>query len=624
MCGITGWFQSSPDNNHSPQQCLQEMMAAIKHRGPDGQGEYFFTQGALGHVRLSIIDIDSGQQPMHSSDNQITISFNGEIYNYQALRQQMQNQGYRFNTHSDTEVILALYQTMGIEGFSLLRGMYAFALWDEGTQSALLVRDPLGIKPLFITENKNQLIFGSEAKAIQAHPDTQTELNTQSLHSLMNFRYLPGNQSLFKGITQLEPGQILHWQAGQTIRYDTIKHHCNEPTADLLSALTNSVEAHFTSDVEVGCYLSGGIDSAAISALGKSINTTRLKTFTLEAGDDPREADYAQRSAQILDVDNHRETIKLDAASSLPEMLWHLEVPKINSLQIKLLSQVAASKVKVCLSGLGGDEAFYGYNVHRFMHQAHTLSKYLPGITHHWPGAFGKSIVNSLSTIPFSETSRKFEIVQSLGNWSKVYGLMRNVWDRPKLRELIYGPRMLDSALPDCYEQLESLWEKDSDPVAALAKFENQQKLINDLLWQEDRMSMACGLEVRVPFVDQEFLNSVHLYTREQLMPNGQPKSYMKNLLLPLLGEEIIQRPKSGFQVSSPDFYHQHLTTAAQQWLTPERIREYGLFNPAFVKKILSLKAAKRLRWHYFVLYLMLLTHIWIEIFEHNVDHRQL
>jgi len=622
MCGITGWFNRQVQTADKP-DTLQAMMSTIKHRGPDGQGKFFSQHVALGHVRLSIIDLNTGQQPMLSHDKTACISFNGEIYNYQELRRSLQAEGYPFNTHSDTEVIIALYQTMGIQGFSLLRGMYAFALWDKKTRSAYLVRDPSGIKPLFIAGDHQQLLFGSEAKAILAHPGYHSELDPNSLHSLMNFRYLPGNQSLFKGITQLEPGRILHWHAESGIKDIPFSTEANAGH-NIIDAFEDSVHAHFTADVEVGCYLSGGIDSAAICAMGKNLSHEyQLQSFTLDAGDDPLEADNAQRSAAQLGIINHRQAIEFNPLQCLPEMLWHLEVPKINSLQIKLLAQVAAKKVKVCLSGLGGDEAFYGYNVHRFMHQANKLSKVLPGLTHRWAGAIGKQLLTHLSQLPFSETSRKFSIVQSLGQWSKVYGLMRNIWDNPKLRQKIYGPRMLDSDLTDCYQQLENLWPGNDDPVTALAQFENQHKLVNDLLWQEDRMSMACGLEVRVPFVDQPFLKTVHRFNRQQLMPHGRTKSLMKELFRPLLGDEIIQRPKSGFQVSSPHFFHQHLSVMAKQWLTPERITAYGLFNPEFVNKILQLKPAKKLRWHYFILYLMLLTHVWIEIFENKTDYKQ-
>lgn len=622
MCGITGWFSQQVQSAEEP-EVLQTMMSAIQHRGPDGQGKFFSQHAALGHVRLSIIDLNTGQQPMLSHDKTVCISFNGEIYNYQKLRHSLQAEGYRFNTHSDTEVIIALYQTMGIQGFTLMRGMYAFALWDEKTHSAYLVRDPSGIKPLFIAGDQQQLLFGSEAKAILAHPDYSSELDPNSLHSLMNFRYLPGSQSLFKGVTQLEPGTILHWYSESDIKITPFSTETNTGN-NIIEAFEDSVHVHFTADVEVGCYLSGGIDSAAICAVGSRLpHQYQMQSFTLDAGDDPMEAVNAQRSAAQLGISNHLQAVEFNPQQSLPEMLWHLEVPKVNSLQIKLLAQVAAQKVKVCLSGLGGDEAFYGYNVHRFMHQAKNLSRALPGFTHRWAGAIGKKLLTHLSQLPYTETSRKFGIIQSLGQWSRVYGLMRNIWDNPKLRENIYGPRMLDANLTDCYHQLENLWPGGNDPVTALAQFENQHKLVNDLLWQEDRMSMACGLEVRVPFVDQPFLSTVQSYTRQQLMPNGQTKGLMKELFRPLLGDEIIQRPKSGFQVSAPHFFHQHLSAMAKQWLTPERISAYGLFNPEFVIKILHLKPAKKLRWHYFILYLMLLTHVWIEIFENQTDYKQ-
>lgn len=614
MCGIAGWF-SSTITNEEQRASLQRMITSIKHRGPDGHGMCFKNHAALGHVRLSIIDLEAGQQPMSSHDGVYHIVFNGEIYNYKQLKSQLQARGHYFKSHSDTEVIIELYRARGLEGFNQLRGMYSFALWDSKHNKGFLVRDPLGIKPLFVQEHQDGINFGSEAKAILAKENSTAELDHGSLHLLLNFRYLPGEHTLFKGIRQLSPGTILEWSSGHTSKTYAIKpeSHAFNSTLD---ALQSSVEAHFTSDVEVGAYLSGGIDSASIVALGKSFSPATLRTFTLQAGDDPNEAKYAARSAEILQVDNIQGAIDTDINSSLSDLIWHLETPKINALQVSQIAQLASKHVKVVLSGLGGDELFLGYNAHKIILKAARAAELFPHSLCNPAGGIAANIMKLLSKPIWSEPERAFRMLQSLGNWPRVYGLLRNVWDTPKLREQIYGPAMLDTALPNAFDTLESQWPSESDPVTAMAKFEWRNKMVNDLLWQEDRCSMAVGLESRTPFVDIEFAAHVQALSRQTLMPNNRPKGYMKEVISQLLPTEILERPKSGFQVSSPDFYHQHLKSLGKRLLSEENVLKHGIFNPVFIRNVLSQPPQKRLRWHYFMLYFMLMTHLWIEIFK--------
>lgn len=592
------------------------MARAIAHRGPDGAGTKIYKHAALGHTRLAIIDLDSGQQPMTSHDKLFTIVFNGEIYNYPQLRDELLKAGHRFKTRSDTEVILELYRSEGWQGFNKLRGMFAFALWDNRKKSALLVRDPLGIKPLFIKQDQNQqILFASEAKSIFASDNNKTELDTGNLHLLMNFRYLPTDGSLFKGIKQLNPGTVLEWRPDNA----TVQHQLsiNSNVAhSLLDSITESVKLHLTADVEVAAYLSGGIDSAAVVALAKQFSPKPLRTFTLNVGDDPNEAKNAARTAELLGVDNIQKNVAGDLATILPRLVWHLEVPKINALQVSQLAGLTANYTKVALSGLGGDELFHGYNAHHIFHKAYRVSHLLPRWTCQLLGNVGASLNAAIRQPVWTESERALRMLQNMGDWPRIYGLLRNVWDSPKLRQQIYGPRMLDASLPDCFGVIENLWPNDTNPLNAMATFERRYKMVNDLLWQEDRISMAEGLEVRVPFVDAPLIaNTLNIDIRD--MTSGKrPKDFMRNIVKPILPDEILNRPKSGFQVSSPDFYHQQLTGLAQQWLSDKRIQEYGLFNPHFVKHVLSLPATKTMRWHYFVLYLMLLTHLWIDIFE--------
>ena len=613
MCGVVGWFSTSNIDDIKARSDLLVMTDTIAHRGPDGEGRIVFNNCALGHRRLSIIDIEKGHQPLNKKG--VCISFNGEIYNYQELRQQLINSGCHFETNSDTEVILELYRMKGLDGFSLLRGMFAFVIWNEEQNTGHLIRDSLGIKPLFYSIDKhNNLTFASEAKAIIAKTG-KTSLNVGALHLLLNFRYIPTEDSLFNDVKQLKPGEIITWRRGELSSqyFDSIEDGSSD---DILEILNNSVRCHMVADVEVGSYLSGGIDSGLLTALMTQNRNTKqvLNTFTLGVGDDPNELHNAADTALFLKVDNTQLPAKLDAQSKLKSLIWHLEKPKVNSLQSYVLASEASKYTKVAISGLGGDELFLGYNAHKWMQYVSTLAGF--GNYSKWLSPLLSPFRKSLQNQDSSERMRAFLIATNPSDFATSYGILRNVWDYPKMRERIYGARMLDENLPNAFELIEKQWCSNLDPVMAMREFEWKHKLVNDLLWQEDRCSMAHGLEVRVPFVDGVVKNHVWKLSKNILMPNGVLKGYLKNLSHQLLSSDIVNRQKSGFQVDSPTFFHTELTQLAEQYLNQQVVEAHQIFNFKYVSKLLSLPTTKNNRWHYFMLYMMIGTHIWLELFE--------
>ena len=623
MCGLTGWFSVEPLPPDARPR-IDAMIDAIAHRGPDGRGALIDGHAALGHARLSIIDVAGGAQPMWDVDRQAAIVFNGEIYNYRELRDQLRGRGQEFATESDTETVLALYLHQGIAGLSRLRGMYALAIWDARDGSALLARDPLGIKPLFVHQSGaggGQLLFGSEAKALIA-AGVEPVLDEASLHLLLNFRYLPGERSLFRGISQLAPGMALRWTPDGRIREQAIPRPATQAPLDIggdpdavhqrvIDALEDTVGAHLVADVQVGAYLSGGIDSATVVALAR--RRGRLPTFTLDAGDDPAEAANAARSAALLDVDNRLAADARPPAALLPGLIAQLEVPKVNAWQVAELARFAARDVKVALSGLGGDELFYGYNMHAIMARAERVGR-LPGAARRAAGGLLARLL-ALGPTPWSEPRRMALMLAEAGDWPRVYGLLRNVWDSPRLRRRLYGPRLLDQPLPGAFDELAARWPEAPDPVTAAARFEWREKMVNDLLWQEDRVSMAQGLEVRVPFVDAALAGQLTGLGRETLMPGGRRKGLLRDSLAALLPAEILNRPKSGFQVDAGRFWHAELEPLAETWLSDAEVRRHGLFNPDFVRRLRATHPRTGLRWHYFLLYLMLGTHLWLDAF---------
>jgi len=596
---------------------LNRMRDQLSHRGPDGQGHCLTGNAGLAHTRLSIIDLAGGAQPMHSADGAVSIVFNGEIYNYRELRSMLSGRGQHFRTHSDTEVIIELYRAFGWRGFSRLRGMYAFALWDKTTQSGLLARDLYGIKPLFFRREADAgLSFGSEAKAILARGG-QARLDPCALHLVLNFRYLPGERSMFAGIEQVPPATVLVWKPDGNV----VSHRIDAPAPTglpPLDALRESVALHCTADVEVGCYLSGGVDSATIACFAREAGNPGLRTFTVAFGDDPQEAANAARTAELIGVRNLRSDAEASPADVLPRLIRHLEVPKVNAFQVSCLARHAARHVKVALSGLGGDELFYGYEAHSILLHAANLYRRSGG-TSAWFGRWAVKLFRGVPGTPWTEPERAIRMAAAGGHWPRVYALLRNVWDSESMRRMVYGPRMLQADLPDAFDVLESHWPDEPDPVRAMTLYEWRHKMVNDLLWQEDRASMAEGLEIRVPFVDAGFAPGILAMSRGDLMPGGTRKAYMRGMVSSMLPRELLVRPKSGFQVDSPSFVCDTLGGLVAEWLSEEKVRHYGLFNADFVRRILDLGPHRRYRWHYFMIYLMLATHIWIEQFDAEI-----
>ncbi|ROR29704.1 asparagine synthase (glutamine-hydrolyzing) [Inmirania thermothiophila] len=609
MCGIAGWFATG--RREGAAAILERMADRLAHRGPDGRGVWSDAHAGLAHTRLAVIDPEGGAQPLWDAEGRAVIVFNGEIYNHEALRRALVREGASFRTRSDTEVVLQLFLRRGVEGLARLRGMYALALWEPAARRGWLARDPLGIKPLFVQEAADTLRFGSEAKAILADPGAGSpRLDEAALHLLLNLRYPAGETTLFRGIRQVPPGTVLEWRDGRVRRHAIPEAAAGD--APLMEAIRDSVQAHLVADVAVGAYLSGGIDSATVVAL----SGRPLPTFTLDVGDDPREAEHAARTAELLGVPNRREALRLDLAEELPRLVWHLEAPKINALQSALVARCAAGAVKVALSGLGGDELFMGYRIHGLIARAQALARLAPPPLAAPAGAIAAAAARTLGRAEWSEPERAALAVAALGDWPRVYGLLRNLWDDPRRRRRIYGPRMLDAELPDAWRWLAAHWPEAPTPLAQTERFEWRHKMVNDLLWNEDRVSMACGIEVRVPFVDGPLAARVRRLTPEARMPRGRLKGLLREELRSVLPREVLERPKSGFQLDAPSFFAERLAPLARDWLSPERIRRHGLFNPDWIARTMRLPPQRRHRWHFFMLYLMLLTHLWIEVFE--------
>lgn len=603
------------------------MIDAIVHRGPDGKGTLLFDHACLGHVRLSVIDLAGGGQPMSTPDGKLHISYNGELYNFRELKKELESNGVRFQSNSDTEVVLLAYRQYGIDAFNRFRGMFALALWDSQRQEGLLVRDRFGIKPLFYANFNDQMIFASEIKAINKALPNQPEMNLRGLHLLMNFRYIPGDQTLFTDVFHLPPGHCLKWENGnfRIIKWEEKPKNAIHNICDIehiRDTLVSAVKKQLVSDVPLGAYLSSGMDSSTILALSiknKGLSAENFPTFTIQTGDSRFEAQQAGETANFFGVPNHQEPLNIDLDNILPRLIWHLEVPKVNALQSAMVARLAGKYVKVALSGLGGDEIFLGYNIHRILALLESSSTGLKRGSAYLLGHAGQTIFG-LMGLRFEELKRGCQALRMLPDFASIYGIIRNVWDSPVNRKRIYGPRMQAENFENAATVLKMNWPDNNDPVTAAAVYELKQKMVNDLLLQEDRLSMAFGLEVRVPFLDEDLVRLLSSVDRRRKMPGAKLKSLMREVVSEWLPREIINRPKSGFQVPIHQFFNSHLRPFCHKYLSRKRLEKDGLFNPDFVESILKARPHKSLRWHYFMLYLMLGANIWLDIFEQGKE----
>ena len=373
MCGIAGIFERDTDNT----QLMSEMLATIEHRGPDDQSIYTYQDFTLGHRRLSIIDVSTcGNQPIFNEDKSICVIFNGEIYNYEEIREELKSKGHVFYTATDTEVLVHLYEEYGTGFFNKLNGIFAFALLDQNNNRLILARDHFGTKPLHYFLKDGVLVFGSEQKSIILHPKYERKLNLKALHIHLNLRYTQGNETLFEGIKRLPPAHFAvfenglftvkrYWQLAVNIDRSITENEAKEKMNELIK---QAVKRQLVSDVPVGVYLSGGLDSSTIVQKMHELGVPDINTFTLGFNEPTDEFPDAQQIADHFHTHHHTLSLSMNPMQQMPKVIWHAEEPKINLLQGFNMSAFVHPTVKVILGGLGGDELFAGYDIHKFIY----------------------------------------------------------------------------------------------------------------------------------------------------------------------------------------------------------------------------------------------------------------
>lgn len=554
------------------------MADVIQHRGPDDEGFYYATAGSgrysigLAHRRLSIIDLHSGHQPMGNEDNTVQIVFNGEIYNYQSLREDLISKGYNFKTDSDTETIIHAYEEYGHNCVDHLRGMFAFAIWDANKEELFMARDRFGKKPLFIFRQNNSIIFASEIKSILQYNNYQQKVNLSSVWEYLSYRYVPGPDTLFKDIYKLSPGSCGLWKAGEFKQWsyytppdyyssNTIIE-INNPVEAFLNKLDESVRIRMVSDVPFGAFLSGGIDSSAIVGLMSRHSSLPIKTFSVGFSESGySELSYAKTIAEQFKTEHHELTVSQDhLMDELPALIGFRDAPvsEPSDIPIYLLSKEARKTVKMVLTGEGSDEFLGGYPKHVFERYAKPY-QLIPDFLRN--GLFEPAI----NSLPYKFRRAKTAIHNlGLSDWNermaRWFGALSNAERDALVSSRLKGVKHNEkySGVPD-------------DKNSALRKilyFDQTSWLPDNLLERGDRMTMAASLEARMPFMDHELAAFVSSLPDNMRVKNRTTKWILREAMKSVIPQEILERPKVGFRVpvnewfqtSMKDYLYDHLT----------------------------------------------------------------
>jgi asparagine synthase (glutamine-hydrolysing) len=554
MCGITGFITDQP----TPASTLPRMMNAIRHRGPDESGEYVDRPAYLGHLRLSIIDLATGKQPLTNEDGNLQLIFNGEIFNHADLRPDLERAGHRYKTKSDTETIIHAYEEYGPECVTRFRGMFAFAIWDHARQSLFCVRDRLGIKPFYYYWDGRLFAFASEIKALLQHPSIPAVLEDELLPEYLAFGFNSEERTLFRGIRKLMPGHTLRLQWGSQPRleieqyWDVPLHQEREGEhrsdqewiAECRSRLEETVRMRLMSDVPLGMFLSGGLDSSAIAALMKRMVSGPVKTFAVGYEEaEFSELGYSRQVASSIGTEHHEVLVGRDAFfDALPGLIWHEDEPIVwpSSVSLYFVSRLASEQVKVVLTGEGSDELFGGYT--RYHHYA---------INRKWLKAYGiipRPVRRGIQGMIASSSLLSASLRRKLGHTFIGRGETLESLYIDNAYSAFSGAEQgaLHHMSGPVYDNFRRYCGSDSCSLGQLL-YADQKTYLVELLMKQDQMSMACSIESRVPFLDHPFVEFAARVPDHLKIRGGEGKYILKKAVEDLLPHEIVYRRKMGF-----------------------------------------------------------------------------
>jgi asparagine synthase (glutamine-hydrolysing) len=590
---------------------LARMASVIEHRGPDDSGQYLGRGIGLGMRRLSIIDVAGGHQPIANEDETVWLVMNGEIYNFQRLRSDLERKGHRFQTHTDTEVIVHLYEDEGPDFFKRLRGMFGIALWDTKRERLILGRDRIGEKPLYVRREPHRLLFASELKSILQNEDVPRRLNLDALAEYLALGYVPAPLTLLEGIEKLLPGHYLVAEKGQTAvhKYWDLPASGVEDLSEeewverIREKLLETVKMQLVSDVPLGAFLSGGIDSSTIVAAMARLTGQVVKTYSIGYDGDQdyyNELPYAKMVANAFATDHHEIVVRPDVSDLLPKLIWHLDEPIADSacMTTFLVSRLARESVTVILSGVGGDELFGGYR------------RYLGGSVQRWyrllPGPIRRKLLPALFRwVPQDRTSPWKDYARYAAAFVKTAD--QDPAERYMSYVTLFSPQaQADLLTADARSRLkenentaETLRQyfvrcEGADPVSHAIYVDLKTSLPDDLLALTDRMSMAASIECRAPLVDYELVELASRMPSHFKVRGLTLKYLLKKAVAPWVPREIIERKKRGFGAPVGGWLRKDLRPLMLELLSEEQVRRRGLFRWPAIQQLITAHEEQR------------------------------
>jgi asparagine synthase (glutamine-hydrolysing) len=597
MCGIAGRF-----NFHSrapvAASTIQGMCDLLAHRGPDGQGVFVDGHVGLGHRRLAVIDLSAnGRQPMSTPDGKLWITFNGEIYNHLALRADLEKRGHRFRSRTDTEVVMAAYRQWGQASLERLRGMFAFAIWDRGAQTLFLARDRLGKKPLCYWLDNDGLAFASEPKAFLADPAFEPAPNLEAISHYLSYQYVPSPSSAFANVRKLPPAHCMVVSTGRirTERYWELRYTPkrviseDEACEELLTRLTESVRLRLASEVPLGAFLSGGVDSSAIVAL-MAAQGGRVKTFSI--GFDEKEYDelpYARAIVRRYATDHHEFVVRPDARDMFEKLVWHYNEPFADPSAIPTyyLSALARRHVTVALNGDAGDENFAGYSRYVVARGVTGACQRLPLKARLTARSLGATIRSRGTHVWLSRLRQWTERLAMSAQERYTCGMMQFP---PSLKAQLCTPEFIRATGRDSrHILLDEFHRTDARHAVDMLLHADVSRYLPDaLLVKVDIASMAHGLEARSPFLDHEFMEFAATLPADFKLRGSITKYIFKRAVRPLLPDHVVDRPKRGFSVPLDHWFRHELREMAHGLLLDRKTIERGYFQPFVIKRMLD------------------------------------
>jgi asparagine synthase (glutamine-hydrolysing) len=620
---------------------LKRMCNVIKHRGPDDNGIFIDENVCLGNQRLSIIDLQMGHQPIHNEDESIWITYNGEIYNFLELKEKLEKLGHKFYTSSDTETIIHAYEQFGNSFLEKLRGMFAFAIWDSNKKKLILARDRLGIKPLYYTFIDKDLLFASEIKSLLQYSEIKREVNFHALNNYISLRYIPGPYTIFQNIYKVPPAHALICENGRIkkIKYWNLKpefiigkteeYYCRE----LYKLLEESVRMTLRSDVPLGVFISGGLDSTTIIGIMSKFLKQPINTFSVGFGLESDELKYAKIVADNFKTNHHELIVDIDIKKILPKIIWYLDEPlsDVTNIPAYLVSQLAKKYVKVVLTGEGGDELFSGYVHEKSMLLVERYKKIFSNIVK-------SKLINIIKILPISFIDKFFEYTSSMGiegkkkllqylksfkDVEKSYSILISTFDDHEKKNLFSNKLSIMIGNKKIQENFKSFFKSNYSLANQILLIDSKIWLPNFMLPKLDRMTMANSIEGRVPLLDNKLLEfSFNLPPKFKL--RGMTEKYiLRKTMSKLLPKEIIKRRKRPFITPIHFWGEKQLMELCSIFLSKENIIREGYFNYGYIQKLLrNYKKSKLICERQ--LWTLINFEIWYKIFIENENFSEL